>query len=142
MSEGEFLASCDEYGTAVYSRILDLARRKFMSVRWGIRGFSVGVAVDGVRVVVCYAYPPPSKYRQTLYTALHDRAGIQKKTCAPTEAVDQLRNTAEETELFAPAGRELKCSIDRAFTDDEMDALVTWCESVEQAILDHGLPPS
>ena len=26
------------------------------------------------------------------------------------------------------------CYVDRAFTDDELDALVAWCESVEQAI--------
>ena len=134
VSEGEFLNSCDEYGKAVFSRILDLAQRKSMSVRWGTRGFSVGVDVDGGRVVVCYAYPPGSVFKQSVYTALRDRAGIQKKTGAPPEAVDRLRESAEATKLFAPAGRDLKCLIDREFTVDEMDGLVAWFESVEQAI--------
>lgn len=41
-------------------------------------------------------------------------------------------------ERVAPAGRELKCPINRAFTDHEVDALVAWCESVAQAIVGHG----
>jgi len=39
-----------------------------------------------------------------------------------------------------PAGRELKCLIDHAFADAEVDALVAWCESVEQAIREHAEP--
>ena len=138
VSEEEFLKSCDENGEIVFSRILDLARRKSMSISWGTKGFSVGVDVDGTRVVVCYGYPPTSAFKQTLYTALRDRAGIQK-TGAPAEAVGRLRNSVEATGLFTPAGRDLKCIIDRAFTDDEVDKLVAWCEAVEQAIAQHGL---
>ena len=44
-----------------------------------------------------------------------------------------------------PAGKELKCPIDRVFTDDEVDALFAWCESAEHALREHtvpgGLPP-
>lgn len=115
--------------------MLDLADRKSMGVRWGVSGFSMGVDVDGTRVVICYVDPPG-----TLYTALHDRAGIQKKTAAPEEAVEQLRRAAEQTGLFQAAGtgQGLKCLIDRPFTDDETNALVAWCESVEQAIREYG----
>ena len=142
VSESDFLKRCDEHGKGVFSRILKLARSRSMSINWGTKGFSMGVDVDGARVVVCYAYPPAAVFKQTLYTALRDRAGIERKSRAPAEAVDRLRNAAEATRLFAPAGRELKCLIDRAFTDDEVDALVAWCESVAQAILEHGLQPT
>ena len=138
VSEGEFLKSCDEYGKDVFSKILEWARHKSMSIRWGTKDFTIGVDVDETRVVVCYVYPPHSVFKQTLYTALRDRAGIQKKTAAPAEAVEQLRNSAETTGLFAPAGRDLKCLIDRAFTDDEVEKLVAWCESVVQVITEHG----
>ena len=135
VTKAEFLKACDDYGRTVFSRILDLADRKGMGVRWGTSGFSMGVDIDGTRVVICYAYPPG-----TLYTALHDRAGIQKKTAAPVEAVEQLRKEAEQTGLFQPAGRGegLKCLIDRPFADNETNALVAWCESVEQAIREYG----
>ncbi len=138
VSEDEFLKSCDQNGEIVFSRILDLARDKSMSISWGTKGFSVGVDVDGIRVVICYVYPPGSRFKQALYTALHDRAGIQKAG-VPAETVERLRNSAEATGLFTPAGQDLKCVIDRAFTDDEVDKLVAWCESVELAIEQHGL---
>ena len=114
VSKAEFLKSCDDYGKVVFSRILDLAQRKSMSIRWGTRDFSMGVDVDGTRVVVCYVYPPGGVFKQSLYTALRDRAGIQKKTVAPVEAIERLRNEAEQTGLFAPAGQDLRCLIDRA----------------------------
>ena len=139
VSKDDFLKRCDEHGKGVFSRILELARSRSMSINWGTKGFSMGVDVDGARVVICYAYPPAAVFKQTLYTALRDRAGIERKTSAPAEAIDRLRNAAEATRLFAPAGRELKCLIDRAFTDDEVDALVAWCESAAQAIVEHGL---
>ena len=141
VSKTEFLNSCDDYGRGVFSRILDLADRKGMSQRWGTRGFSIGVDVDGARVVVCYAYPPASVFKQSLYTALRDRAGL-RKTQAPAAAIQELRNDAEQTGLFAPAGQELRCLIDRAFTDAETDVVVAWCESVEQAIRAHGVAPT
>ena len=142
VSEGEFLKSCDEYGRAVFSRILDLARRKSMSIRWGTRGFSVGVDVDGARVVVGYAYPLGSVFKQSFFTALRDRAGIGRKTAASGEVIDRLRNSAEATGLFTSAGRDLKCPVDREFTGHEMTALVAWCESVQEAIVEHGLRAS
>ncbi len=138
VSEDDFLKGCDEHGKGVFSRILELARSRSMSINWGTKGFSMGVDVDGARVVICYAYPPAAVFKQTLYTALRDRAGIERKTSAPAEAIDRLRKAAEGTRLFAPAGRELKCLINRAFTDDEVDALVAWCESAAQAIVEHG----
>ena len=136
--EDDFLKRCDEHGKSVFSRILKWARSGSMSINWGTKGFSVGVDVDEARVVVCYAYPPAAMYKQTLYTALRDSAGIEQKTRTPAEAIKRLRNAAEATRLFAPAGSELKCLVDRAFTDDEVDALVAWCESVAQAIVEHG----
>ena len=109
-----------------------------MSIHWGTKGFSVGVDIDVGRVVVCYVYPPKSVYKQSFCAALRDNAGIQKKTDAPAEAVDELSKSAEATGLFTPAGRDLKCLVDRKFTDDEVKALVAWCESVERAIVQHG----
>ena len=97
----EFLESCDEHGRAVFARILDLADRKGMSVRWGIKGFTMGVEVSGTRVVISYVYPPgtfQSALPGTFQSALYDRAGIQKKTAAPAEAVAQLQQKPRSTQ--------------------------------------------
>ena len=138
LARAEFLKSCDDHGRAVYSRILDLANRKGMSLKWGTTSFNIVVDVDGAQEHVLTAGVPDSKYGQTVLTALgSDYWGI-RKTGAPAEVVEQLWREAEETGLFAPAGKELRCPIDRVFTDDEVGALVAWCESVEQAIREHG----
>ena len=52
--------------------------------------------------------------------------------------IDRLWQSAEATGLFTPAGRDLKCAIDRKFATHEVDALVAWCESVGQAIVGQG----
>jgi len=100
----KFLESCDDNGRAVYARILDLADRQSMTVRWGPKGFTIGSGVDGTRVIVCYAYSPRSSYKQTLYTALFDKRGF-RKIQAP-EAGEQLHAKANRTGLFTPAGRD------------------------------------
>ena len=130
VTRAEFLESCDDNGRAVFSRILDLADRKGMSIRWGYRGFTMGVDIGGARELVCYAYPPASRFGQMLYPEYGRRV--------PEEVVEQLWKEAEQTGLFRSTGKVLACFIDRAFTDDELDALVAWCESVEQAIREHG----
>lgn len=138
VSEKDFLDSCDEHGRGVFGKLLDLARDRAMSIRWGSRGFSAGVDVNGTRVVVCYCYPPGSVYGQTLYTALRDRAGILSKTGASGDAIERLHDSAQATGLFTAAGRELKAPIVRAFTESELDALLAWCGAVEEAIREHG----
>ena len=145
LSRAEFLESCDDHGRAVYSRILDLANRKGMVLKWGATCFYIVVDVDGAQEPVCTVGLPASKFGQAFWTSIgSDHWGI-RKTGAPTEVVQQLWEEAEQTGLFVPAGKELKCPIDRVFTDDEVNAVVAWCESVEQAIREHavpgGLPP-
>ncbi len=137
-AERTFFKSCDDCGRTVFSRILKWARSGSLSIHWGAKGFSVGVDVDSARVVVCYAYPPDSVYGQSLYTALCDSAGMPKSAVPPAE-VERLWTAAEATGLTAPAGRELKVPIDRDFSLDQVGGLVAWCESVQRAIIEHGL---
>jgi hypothetical protein len=135
VTKEEFLKSCDDHGRAVFSSILDLAAREGMSLSWGVKGFTIGVDdMAGTRVVICFVYPPSTRFRQSIWTALgSDHYGIRKMG-APAEVVEQLWKRAEQTGLFVPAGRDLSCHVDRAFTDAEVDALVAWCESVKRAI--------
>ena len=145
-SEGEFMDACDEHGAVVFARIFDWARDKSLKINLGTAGCSVNVVIvdeDEEKVVpVCNAYSLRSKrYGQSLCTNLgSDHWGI-RQTEAPPEVVDQLWKSAEQTELFTqPDGYiDLRCSIDRAFTDAEVETLVAWCESVEQAIREHAV---
>ena len=134
LSKAEFLESCDAYGRAVFSRILDLENHEGVFVRWRTTSFSLEVDVDGARVEVCTVGQPGSKFKQAVQTSLgSDNWGI-RTTGAPSEVVEQLWKKAVQTGLFAPVGIDLRCLVDRAFTDHEMDALVAWCVAAGQAI--------
>jgi hypothetical protein len=139
VTEDAFLASADENGRAVFARILELAKSRTMPIHWGTKGFSLNVDVDGTHVAVCFVYPPESVYKQTLRTTLRDRGGVEKKSAVPEDEIEALWKQAEATGLFVPAGRDLKCQINRPLREPEIESLVHWCESVEKAVKQHGL---
>lgn len=139
VTEEAFLTSLDENGRAVFSKILGLAKSKSMPVHWGTKGFSLNVDIESNHVAICFAYPPDSVYKQTIRTALLDRGGVGQKTAVPEHTLQNLRKQAEGTGLFVPAGRDLKCHIIRKLSDTEIDSLLTWCESVEEAVKEYGL---
>lgn len=139
VTEDDFLASVDENGKLVFARLLELAKTKSMPIHWGTKGFSLNVNVDGTHVAVCFVYPPDSVYKQTLRTTLRDRGGVEKKTAVPEDTIQALWKQAEATSLFVRAGRDLKCHITRKLTDQEVESIVRWCESVEKEVKEHGL---
>ena len=57
VSKDEFLESCDEFGRELFSRILGIAHEESMLISWGDKGFSLGVDVEGTRVVVLCRLP-------------------------------------------------------------------------------------
>ncbi len=139
VTEEAFLASCDENGKAVFARILQLSKVKGMPLHWGTKGFSLNVDVGGTHVAVCFVYPPDSVYRQTLRTAMRDIGGVTRKSAVAEDRIAALWRQAEATGLFVPAGRDLKCRITRPLTEQEIESLVRWCESVEAAVREYGL---
>ena len=139
VTEKTFLASLDENGFAIFLRILEFGKARFMPIHWGTKGFSLNVDIDGTHIAICFVYPPDSVYKQSLRTTLRDRGGVQKKSAVPEEIIQTLWNQAKESGLFIPAGQDLKCLIDRRLAEQEIEALVGWCESVEQAVKKYGL---
>lgn len=139
VTEEAFLASADENGKVVFTRILDLAKNKSMPIHWGTKGFSLNVDVDGTHVAVCFVYPPDSVYKQTVRTTLRYRGGVEKKTAVPEATIQALWKQAEATGLFNKAGRDLKCNITWKLSDQELESIIKWCESVEKEVKKHGL---
>jgi hypothetical protein len=97
------------------------------------------VDLDGTHVAVCYGYPPHAVYKQSVYTALVGQGGLLSKTSAPQDLAQAVRTDALATGLFQPAGRELKCVIDRPLSESEIDALLDWIQKVATAIKEYGL---
>jgi hypothetical protein len=139
VSPSDFLRSLDDNGRAVFERFFEAARQQSMPIHWGTKGFSLNVDLEGSHVAVCFGYPPDSVYKQSIYTALMGRGGMTSKTAVPEEVVKSLWAEAESTGLFRPAGRELKCLIDHKLSEQELTALLSWCQKVTASINQHGL---
>jgi len=134
----EFFGALDQNARAVFERVLQRAGSKTpeMPIRWGTTGFSLNVDLGGTYVAILFGYPSTSANKQTIYT---NRAGINGRTQVPEDEITALWSKAQATGLFLPAGRELKCSIDRAFTEKEIDEILCWFDEIATAATKYGL---
>ncbi len=140
ITKDEFLASCDDNGRHLFSRILTDVEKRSLEVRWGAKSFSLNVILNGTLIPICYGFSPRVSFGQTLYTAFHGAGGIIVKDALPENAIQSLTKQAKSTGLFEPGGkRDLKCLINRMLTDTEVESLLSWCESAEEAIREYGL---
>jgi len=138
-SEKQFMESLDEYGKPVFEKLLRFAKTNAFPIHWGTKGFSLNVDLAGTHVAFCFGYPPHCVFRQSVYTALVGRGGLLSKVDVSENVAQELSSTAQETGLFQAAGRELKCVIDRALAEEEIDLLISWYEKTANIIRKHGL---
>ena len=129
-----FFDSCDTNGQALFSRIFEFAEDRDMPIVWGDTGFSLNTNVNGDRVNICLAYPPHSVNKQSIITTLRSRGNTRYKAVMTETTIQGLWQQANATGFFVPAGRELKCEINRKFTEDEIDSILVWCIAVDKAI--------
>jgi hypothetical protein len=138
-SEKQFMESLDKYGRPVFEKLLGFAKTNAFPIHWGTKGFSLNIDLDGTHVAFCFGYPPHCVFRQSVYTALVGRGGLLSKVNVSEDVAQGLLSAAQETGLFQPAGRELKCIVDHALTEEEIDLLISWCEKTANIIKKHGL---
>lgn len=134
-----FLQSLDAHGRLFFEKMLGFAHAQAMPVHWGTKGFSLNVDLNETHVAIFYCYPPASVYRQSIYTAVMGAGGMSSKTAVPDEEIQNLLKQGEATGLFQPAGHELKCLINRSFTDDEINRILCWCKQVAATVTKYGL---
>ncbi len=139
VDEDAFLASCDENGRAVFSSLIKWSEENSMSISWGVKGFSSGVDVDDVRVSVCFAYPPDSVFKQSIYTGFGGAGGIKSKVEMPETMIQEIKDEALATSLFEPAGQDVKCVITQSLTDEQVESLLSVCDSIVSAVQECGL---
>jgi len=133
--ERTFLAAVEDFARPVFQAVLALADAPAL-IRWGQRGFSLNVEVEGRRVALCYGYPPASVYGQSLYTAFSE---VERNVADASDLTDAFRERLAETGLFSPAGRAMRWRIDSA-CDPEQIALVTaLLRDLGRAVQEHGL---
>ena len=131
------MESLSENGRIIYTQVLDLGKQQGMRVSWGRVGFSVGSFSNGSWVVVCYGYPPDTRFQFQIYT---DFEMIERKTNIPREVIEALRKLALDTGLFVPIGKrsDISCRTERDLGESESETLIGWLEMVIEAIRDDG----
>ena len=140
-NELEFIESLNENGRTVYEEVLALGKRGGMRIKWGRKRFSLNAVSGGDLIVVCYGYPPLTRFNQNIYT---DFDLLLRKSDVPQEAVEKLRREALETGLFEPAGsgNNLVCRTDRSWDEPELAALTNWLRTVVERIREFETTPA
>ena len=110
-----------------------------MPIHWGTKGFSLNVDLAGNHVAVCFGYPPDSVYKQSVYTALMGRGGITSKTAIPEDVVTSPGRMQRRQAYSGQPGANVKRLIDHKLSEQELTALLSWCEKVAASINEHGL---
>ena len=135
-TKDQFLAACDDAGRPMFAAILGLADTKGMAVHWGSRGFSLNAVVGGVHVPLCYAYPPSSVYKQSVYTTFAD---LKRKVATAEEVVANFKRKFG-TAGFVAARFEMKLVFAGTLPNGKVDAVVDVVTKLDREVHDRGLP--
>jgi hypothetical protein len=128
VDRASFLRECDVNGQQVFTRLLAVAEAERWPIRWGAKGFSVNVEVDGRHVPVCFGFPPVSVYKQAVYSAFAD---IRRRRL-PEQAdwTEASRQQLLATGLFTPAKGEVKLIIDHPIDPLKVEELIAILRSL------------
>ncbi len=139
ISENVFFDSLDQNGKFVFEKLLAWAKSNSFPIHWGIKGFSLNVDLSGTHVPFCYGFPTPCVFKQSIYSAFVGRGGLLSKIDISEQELQTLFTKAQNSGLFQPAGRELKCLINKKISEQQVDSLITWLTNVTKEIEKHGL---
>lgn len=98
-TEEAFLAALDENGRAVFSRILEWAKRKPVHLKWTSTGVSLNANINGINVGFLWLNPPCSPLKQSARAVLRNATSMGN-TKVPEEVIKTLWKQAEKTGLF------------------------------------------
>lgn len=136
VDEKKFLKSLDENGLEVFRRIFEFAKQNKLMFRWGSKGFSLNVELEGGFVGLFFGYPPDSVFKQSIYTGFEE---ISKKVNNAEEIIEYYRTNLENLGYFVDAKSNLKWVIDKSYSEDEINRFLTVVKNVIGKIEENGL---
>jgi len=116
----KFLANVDGYIKGFFEKLFNLASENIMPLHWGSTGFSLNVDLGGNHVNVLYGYSNIAADGQSVYTAA---AEIRRKVNNSEAIIDKYFKRLNETELFEPAGNEIKWVINKPVNDEVVKSI-------------------
>jgi len=131
-----FLKLVDAAGYSVFEEIFKLSDSYNLPIHWGAKGFSLNVNIKGKDVQLCYGYSPESMYKQSLYSAFND---IKRKVSNSVDLVKSFRKRFGQTDIFIPAGSEMKWKIQQSVTENQITMLIKLLQDLASGIRELGL---
>lgn len=136
VDKNQFLNSLDHNGLKVFNRVFEFASANNLLLRWGAKGFSLNLKLDDGYVPLIFGYPPPSVFKQSVYTGFE---GILKKIADSESIVESYEKQIDEFGSFKPAGMNFKWLIDKDYSEQEIqkfiDILAVIIEEIKQKIV-------
>ncbi|MDZ7401157.1 MAG: endonuclease NucS [candidate division KSB1 bacterium] len=136
IDEKQFRKSLDKFGTRVFDRIFQFARQNQLLFRWGSKGFSLNLEMEGGFVGLFFGYPPDSVFKQSIYTGFEE---IAKKVNNSEEIISDYRTKLEQLGYFVPAKSNLKWIIDTEYSDQHIIDFLQVIDDLMSKIKANGL---
>jgi hypothetical protein len=123
MTEEKFLSLAGGC-SPLFQALFKMAREHGFSIHWGTKGFSMGIVVDGNRVVFLYGYPPDSMVKDycSIYTEFRM---LNEKVQGAAELAAETRAALTATGLWQRGGNELKVVMSKPLTDTQIAEVET-----------------
>ena len=134
----KLLQNCDDNGKAVFSRFLDWSKEKEMVINWGSSGCSLNVRINNTNVGVLWMNTTGSPQKHYIYVGLKDKRFVGK-SAVPDHIIEELWENGLSTGFFDPTEQYLRHQVTRKLTEEELDDMIRYCESVSQKIREYGL---
>ena len=134
----KLLQNCDDNGKAVFSRFLDWSKKNNMAINWGSSGCSLNVRINNTNVGILWINTTGTPPKHYIYVCLKDKRFVGK-SAVPDDTIQELWDRGLSTGFFTQTQQYLRYQITQKLTDDELDILIKYCESVAQEIRRYGL---
>lgn len=134
----QFLESLDDSGKKVFSELLKTADENKLPINWGSKGFSMNADLNGIKVALCFGYPPNSASKQCIYTGFYY---IENKVKNGEEISRQFRERFEKTDKFkiTGSGIDLKALIQSPWSDQQIVEIKELIVELAKEIQNNGL---
>jgi len=133
--EVKFLTDLDETARPIFNAVLAAAKKQRLPIHWGAVGFSINADIDGTHVALIMGYPRSSAYSQMIYTNV---PSILSKVKDGPKVADSFKENLAKTELFKPAGNEMKYIVKQKPTEAQIEALLKILSELAEQIRTNG----
>ncbi|MCD4681373.1 MAG: hypothetical protein K8S00_13390 [Bacteroidales bacterium] len=135
-TQTKFLESLDDNGKFIFEKIFDFSDKENLMLRWGSKGFSLNLPFENGFVGLCFAYPPTSVFKQSIYTGFEE---ITKKVNNSEKVISDFKTELKKHNRFENARTNMKWVISEGFSETEIDNFIETLRKIIDQIKIEGL---